>query len=123
MKPDFAKVASSRINNAITAPQVKKASKPARAPIGSIPNVGNAFGKNKSEGAKPTPKPFQPGFTAGKSGKVPPGLIKAASNRLKNRGKIRKIRKTLPVGPLKPIKDKKKRSIMPVAARGTKWYK
>lgn len=99
MKPDFSKVAASRISNAVSNPQVPRAKAPATTPktasaSGPTPistnaiKPGNRFGTLKPKGTKPTPKPFQPGFTAGKSGKTPGGLAKAAEMRMKNRGSL-----------------------------------
>jgi len=101
MKPDFQKIAASRISQAVKAPQVPKGPKPAKPPKSVAPTPrpltplppkgqsfsdgkpGNRFGTLKPPGTKATPRPFQGNFTAGKSGKIPGGLAKAAENRLK----------------------------------------
>jgi len=150
MKPEkyFSKVAQGRIKDAISNPQVKKATFPATEPrpiakkppkhkgnptplpprggIIKTPGLtrtgelkegwrrtpdgvaGNPvkIGTKKRPGYKAMPKPFSGGgFTAGKSGKTPPGLAKAAEARLK----MQKLKKA----------KSAKRSL---TARGTKWY-
>lgn len=142
MKPNFSQIAASRISNAVKAPQGKKSTQPVKVrPItpgrnlpGNVSKPGNRFGQLKPEGAKTLPKPFQPGFTAGKSGKIPPGLARAAANRLKSKkpkigsypGKpsVGSIPRTTPSSE-KAAKNKSRIGSGPrvMARAGTKWYK
>lgn len=92
---NMAKVAQNRINQNVSNPATPRSKMPATPPTRNLtPGVPRGVVKAPKPVTNPkTPKPFQPGFVAGKSGKVPPGLARAALNRL-NRKTKRMTRKT-----------------------------
>lgn len=127
MKPNFASAASSRVRQAVNNPTSSPKSKlPVVTPL--PPRGGTLKPNGKVDRGKPGswaenhPGVPAPQHRIKKNGKVPPGFAKAAAARLRNKGKSYgpggKI-STMPVGELKPIKNKKPQ----LMAKGTKWYK
>lgn len=146
MKPDFAGVAKSRLDQAVKNPKVKSAGKPpsfGNGPRPMAPPVKSGPGFNRhgqikkgwratADGIPGNPvkrngklKKMPPGKALGRN-KVPgfpPGLANAAAQKLKNK------KKTMPTDVKKLVKGKNvpskdlKEGLKSVSARGTKWYK